>query len=311
LRNITDEARDMEEGTRKTFVHDLVLQLLIRLHSDLFDLETELSNAIADKVKRATNSDLVFLSIPPTGTRQGEQEVYIVQGANDGIVERGEILQWIKSIYLHGNGNLQKVVGPVGERPIHVCFLFANMFGVNDNIRKGILEAVKSFMISTTNRYDILKKNELKVSYGEEYCAEELKMRYGKDYCAALGTVICRLNYSVQSKLKANLPPFLHCIETWVKNYVKLPKFDSTHAKVTIDNVKEEAKPTDDDLSREDFETLVTAGLYEGETVLHFPITSKDLDTVKWLLEEGLRYDVLNAPSATILCSDLVYAQRC
>jgi hypothetical protein len=308
LGNITAEARDKEEGIRKTFVHDLVLQLLIRLHSDLFDLETELSNSIADNVKRTANSDLVFLSIPPTGTRQGNQEVYIVQGANDGIVERGEILQWIKSIYIHGNSNLQKVVGPVGERPIHVCFLFANMFGVNDNIRKGILEAVKSFMISTANRYDILKQNELKVSYGKEYCAEELKMQYGKDYCAALGTVICRLNYSVQSNWKTNLPPFLHCIETWVKSYVKLPKFDSKHEKATT---KDGAKPTNEDLSREDFETLVTAGLYEGETVLHFPITSKDLDTVKWLLAEGLRSNVFNAPSAPILCSDLVYAQRC
>jgi hypothetical protein len=37
-----------------------------------------------------------------------------------------------------------------------------------------------------------------------------------------------------------------------------------------------------------DSKTLVSTGLYEGETAIYYSIASKDLETAKWLLEKDV-----------------------
>jgi hypothetical protein len=204
--------------------------------------------------------------------KQNEPEPFIVDVPGKGAIHRAEILDWMRSIYgpnkMHGN-----IVGPVGERPVHVCFLFANMFALNDNIRKGILSAVQSFVNSAISpTIELGSPYKMVIPYKQDYCAAELKIPYGRDYCAAIGAAIIR---GIKIDPEKQSPPFFQFLRKWVQD----------HTSKNFDIRSFEIRNTDD----EDSVTLVTAGLYQGETALHFPITSKDVATVKWLLEAGLR----------------------
>ena len=273
MNSIISRARELDEAIQQDYVHKIVFTLLWRLYSDLFELEKNLTKYVErDKEGITTFSKLVFLGeeqkiIEP----RRKIETYFVQGTRSGLIQGHEVVQWIDKIYFQ-NRRYRKIVGPVGERPIHVCFLFANMFSIHDKIRKGILDAVKSFV-----HFSACQVSQLKVPCSiipQGYCFAELKVPYGKDYCAALGTIICSNGLS---QMRENTPPFSRLLEKWVRDH---------NAKTHIEGESESAL---------DSRVLVTAGLYEGETVLHFPITSKDLDTVNWLLDNGLGCGELGA----------------
>ena len=179
---------------------------------------------------------------------------------------------WYMEIY-----GKSKLVGPLGERPIHIFSLSANRFKdtnfgtLGSCMRVGIIKSIRSFV--------------------QEY-PEEINAQYEKDYCAAVGSYINEMrtssrdeprnDSSLWSKIaygsnerylwtkSSNQPPFLGKIAAWVEehNYKNSKCF--MHCESST--------------SQRDSLILTTIGLYEGETALLPMIAVGDLKTVNWML---------------------------
>jgi hypothetical protein len=209
--------------------------------------------------------------------RLSDKELFFVEGKTEHLrLDSDDLLSWIKEIYFEdGNVQSDKIVGPVGERPLHVCFLRANEFKLESeedrDIRQGILEGAKRFI---TN-------NPLEVT-----------VPHGKDYCAAVGSIVLKdmirnpdstvgkpdskkqqPSLAVSEKIKSC--PYFKRISDWAKQIYRPPKKGKNkefHRTTSVDSEK-----------------LVSTGLYEGETVLYFSIASRDLESTEWLLEHGCK----------------------
>jgi hypothetical protein len=153
------------------------------------------------------------------------------------------------------------VVGPLGERPLHVCALSRHRFGAIDfegqgnyfaeGIEKGIQAYIKGVMVTKDTWKEVTRP-------------------YGKDYCAAVGDFIRRKDAENKewgdfSKLKDPNPPF----------WVELKRWYSKHFEQRLVF----------NISKTYSEMLVTRGLYEGETILLPFIAEHNEHMVGWLLD--------------------------
>jgi hypothetical protein len=252
-------ARELKPEEISPFIEDSVHSLLLKLYADLETCEEKLS--CSEKICSLTvSSDIVAKDYTasaqtPKTLVMGHEDEFFVQ---DQFVGSTKLLDWMKEIYFQDDVSQPcRIVGPVGERPLHVCFLRANEFQLKSekDIRNGILAGARKYIDSK---------------------GSEAVTPYGKDYCAAVGN---RVVFQKKKKIKS----------LWTNSSALSPpfyKFLSDWANQTFCPAKEDC----DSFYRErayDSEKLVTTGLYEGETVLYFSITSKDLESVEWLLKLG------------------------
>ena len=158
-----------------------------------------------------------------------------------------------------------KVVGPLGERPLHVAALSKDRFGAIDFERegnyfaKGVQKGIKTFI----------------QKFPEVVTWKDVTMPYGKDYCAAVGNFMnskenmLNLNWKAFSrngasfKINVGDPPFWGDLKDWYHNHLK-----SSNTSEGYSNM------------------LVTRGLYEGETILYPSIAENDAGMVYWLLNQ-------------------------
>jgi hypothetical protein len=250
-------ARELKPEDRSPFIEDSVHSLLSKLYADLETCEEKLS--CSEKIHSLiVSSDIVAKDYPvsaqtPEPLVMGQEDEFFV---HEQTVGSTKLLDWMKEIYFQDDVSQPcRIVGPVGERPLHVCFLRANEFQLKSekDIRNGILAGAKKYIDSK----------------GSEAAAP-----YGKDYCAAVGNrvVFQKKKNSLGTDSSALSPPYYRFLSGWA-NQTFCP-----------------AKDDSDSFYRErayDSEKLVTTGLYEGETVLYFSITSRDLESVEWLLKLG------------------------
>eukprot|EP00291_Cryptomonas_curvata_P024454 CAMPEP_0172156042 /NCGR_PEP_ID=MMETSP1050-20130122/2967_1 /TAXON_ID=233186 /ORGANISM="Cryptomonas curvata, Strain CCAP979/52" /LENGTH=1139 /DNA_ID=CAMNT_0012825019 /DNA_START=308 /DNA_END=3727 /DNA_ORIENTATION=+ len=272
ISQIENLARKLKHEEIENFVEESIHSLLDQLYYDLKLCEETLFEPRVEGV----SSDVVNIALAqnlviPTQKLYGHKETGLhLFFVHSRIVDPKHVLNWMKHIYgppssPGENGDTgrhprPKIVGPVGERPLHVCFLRANEFkskSVEDqSIRRGILSGAKKYI--------------------EKDRWEEVTVPYGKDYCAAVGSIILLAKKNLQPCLvdridswNTLLPPYYQFLVDWVKEtYVcTTPPDEVSH----------------------DSEKLVSTGLYEGETVLYFSIASKDLETVRWLLDHNVK----------------------
>ena len=143
-------------------------------------------------------------------------------------------------------------VGPLGERPLHICALHAARLrggkGDSDrNIAAGIVRGMINF----------LKRNK-----------DELFVPYGKHYTAALGCCIARMaakKKEADQSFPVQKLPFFDLVRRW-------------HDKRVHSCAHEGHKPSFHVWS------TVCCGSYEGESLLFFFIASKDEEAIKLLL---------------------------
>jgi hypothetical protein len=157
---------------------------------------------------------------------------------------------WMRSLYP------DHLVGPLGERPLHVCALTAARYrlggdaeGYGVQISEGIVQGIQSFHESEP----LGRQNE-----------SELRVAYGKDYVAAAVSLIDTKNESMGF-------PFMDDLKDWwrAKHHPDC---------LGMNSVKSESERSVD-----------TLGLFEGET-LFFPfIASGDEEAVRWLIDIDVR----------------------
>jgi hypothetical protein len=154
----------------------------------------------------------------------------------------------------------ESMVGPVGERPIHVCALLAARFMGEPSgkfIAEGIVRGMQRY-IEVENDWEATKLRKL-----------ELMSPYGKDYCAVVSNYINTLPSQDRdiNSLKCQSIPFFRAILTWY-NWRR-----------------PDQKNPSQELQRH-MEAIVFDGLYEGETVIFPFIASRDIESVKWILND-------------------------
>jgi hypothetical protein len=169
------------------------------------------------------------------------------------------------------------VVGPLGERPLHVAALAKYRFGAIDfegrgnYFAEGVGNGIKKYISDPPNK---------------EAAWKDVTMPYGKDYCAAVGDFIKRRKISTETKSKdwgehwevmapdssarvkieAPNPPFWDDLSGWYCRHLQQRKFFA--------------------ISKTYSNMLVTRGLYEGETILFPFIAENDDRMVRWLLDK-------------------------
>ncbi len=252
LSKIVKLAGQLEPKKIELFVEENVHCLLRTLYEDLAQCESTLFSQ--NQVQQASADLVIFKRVPSDGITPVEKreedgiDTFFVHGK---IVDSNELRSCLPEIYHHHRDHTPKLVGPVGERPLHVCFLRANEFNSEQetSIRQGILNGAEKY----------IREN-----------GEEAAVPYGKDFCAAVGSMILAemdLKKKQNPALANHIPHYKYLVN-WVKQ---------TYYRGQIDDVLYDSKK------------LVSAGLYEGETILYFSITSKDLETVKQLLKHGVK----------------------
>ncbi len=187
---------------------------------------------------------------------------------------------WLKMLYSENNGRI-RIVGPLGERPLHVCALGIDRFrhidfqGQGNYVATGIVEGILAFARNI--------KVFVQTAYGDKrpdlvtYFRREIVAEFGKDYCAIVGDYLVKTEDANQkSGGSATLPL------DWVKDHDKRPpywehitKWQQMHLK-TRGLLKPPAR-----FSR----ILVTKGIFEGETILFPLIAGNHLEAIYKLLE--------------------------
>jgi hypothetical protein len=183
-------------------------------------------------------------------------------------------LKWLKHFYAQSDGRV-RIVGPLGERPLHVCALAIDRFGPFDfqgkgnYLSTGIVEGILAFANNI--------QSFVKAAYDDKrpdlltYFQKEVTAQYGKDYCAILGSYLLKLddgpNPPVVDPFKDRdaQPPYWEQISTWYKAHMSRRGF---------------LKPPER-FSR----VLVSTGMFEGETILFALIAGQHLDAIDKLLE--------------------------
>jgi hypothetical protein len=183
---------------------------------------------------------------------------------------------WFKLLY-SGNGydvnskqqNDLRIVGPVGERPLHVCALSTARFGhvdfegtgsyVSEGIVEGMMEYIKTLAPPGAGS-DQIEGNEGAGCWGEAAA------QYGKDYCAAVGSLNVDWDSYRHGDKDGLLPPFWRQINEWKKAHLLQRGLGSTPQRFA--------------------RTLVTTGIYEGETILFPLIAGKNEKALRQLLDQ-------------------------
>ena len=176
-----------------------------------------------------------------------------------------------------------KVVGPVGERPLHVCALSIHRFGDiafgggEDCFKKGVMYGMIKYIEQRS------AEERLQAGLVTSRIWEEVQTPYSKDYCAALGAFLVtngiedpdsiRLLKSSDPQIRKygkslfqaqGLPPYFVEVFRWSAMHLKPTKFVNISSSFSKD--------------------LVTVGLYEGETILYPLIAGNDEAIIQWLL---------------------------
>ena len=176
---------------------------------------------------------------------------------------------WYMEIY-----GTSKLVGPLGERPIHIFSLSANRFKdtnfgtLGSCMRVGIIKSIRSFV--------------------QEY-PEEINAQYEKDYCAAVGNYINNMRKFASDERRNDSSLWSKIANGSKETYVwnkSSPFWDKIAAWVEEHNHQNSKcfMHCESSTSQSDSLKLTTLGLYEGETALLPMIAVGDLKTVNWML---------------------------
>ena len=167
----------------------------------------------------------------------------------------------MRKLYSANNSDMFEVVGPLGERPLHVCALTAARYrGEQQNggiqIAKGIVRGMKKFLEDE----QITRKDNPSVPYR-------------KDYIAAVASFISEIHEENdekwRGKIRDSFPkglPFLRDVVEWCQQMLRDRRF-------CVRN----------DMHKDFRKSTVCIGLYEDETILFPFIASSDEVAVRWL----------------------------
>jgi hypothetical protein len=179
---------------------------------------------------------------------------------------------WFKILYrdyskLHERTKNVHVVGPVGERPLHVCAQAIHRFGhvdfegMGNYVTIGIVEGILAFVQPRP------------VSAGEisedtvAYFQKEATAQYSKDYFASVSQYLRNEEKEVVEWCKREhiLPPYCNQISQWNNAHMQGHKFM---------------------IAPQQFSTmLVSRGMFEGETILFPLIAGKHISAMNTLLK--------------------------
>ena len=251
-----DKMKEIETNFKKKSTHFVAIHahlLISELYSTIYQVEYD--------INRDGNNDINLLK-QRSGSDADEQKLWYIEIYRQLAFSRKSKLV---------------LVGPLGERPIHILSLSANRFKdtnfgtLGSCMREGIIMIIRSFI--------------------QDY-PEEINAQYEKDYCAAVGSYINEMrtssrdeprnDSSLWSKIaygsnerylwtkSSNQPPFLGKIAAWVEEHNYKNSKCYMHCESST--------------SQRDLLILTTIGLYEGETALLPMIAVGDLKTVNWML---------------------------
>jgi hypothetical protein len=174
--------------------------------------------------------------------------------------------KWMKKL-LSTTQNNTHLLGPVGERPLHVCSLSAYRFGPIDILgqgnymKDGILNGMKKFVE--------------KESVGRQ----QVHVPYGKDYCGLIFACISTLKDCAKYKWSES--------EKSIGNQQSPPFWSALQVEYEV-NCKTKCSCFGVE-NRSWKKEMLTLGIYEGETIAHPMIASGDLSALYWILKEEKR----------------------
>ena len=258
--SIENRIKDVEEGMKElvNFVKIHILIMLGNVYDKIGKEEKELRKCLIQSPIHVGAETNALNFDPPKVTSQDKQVTRTMQ------LER----YWFSLLYSGQETDLRslRIVGPVGERPLHVCALSAHRFehvdfeGKGNYVSEGIIEGMMEYITGTfqrTGAEEILSGDPNKVSAGWR----EATVQYGKDYCAAVGSLA--VNWG-SSELKGHPPPFWRQISKWKQAHL--------HERGIVSTPQRFAK------------ILVETGIYEGETILFPLIAGKNVDAIRKLI---------------------------
>ena len=248
------------------------------------------SNSKRQEVSRCTAKTLVvvLLKVLYEDLLDEEQKLRQLRGESKGIN------RLLRELYFENPGKSDepcRLVGPVGERPIHVCFLRAGHFPAIDGFKEGVLDGIREFA---------------ELAGADPLLKDEIDAPFGKDYCAAVISLVRRIQSGLQAETGdpdrhesdadagawITSPPFWPALRAWAGR----PR---TRCGVQCAGGVDDA------------EILEACGLYEGETPLFMSIADKSPGMVRWLLDKQqarCRIHIplvffISRPSCTIIAS--------
>jgi hypothetical protein len=205
--------------------------------------------------------------------KQFAQQRILVGGT---VIKGKDVVRWFRRLYSD-----KKIVGPVGERPLHTCLLRAKQFLEKDEaMYTGMVEGAKRF-IKLLPQFSTV---------------DEINVGFGKDYCAAVGSYIYNeQNEAFKAGHEHLLPPEWDTQIATPPYWKTFLLWTSTHTELkpctTLDQGLKAMVAAE---ANYDSKLSISNGIYEGEAAIFFMIASKNVDMVQWLLENGAR--LLNSP---------------
>ena len=248
------------------------------------------SNSTRQEVSRCTAKTLVvvLLKVLYEDLLDEEQKLRQLRGESKGIN------RLLRELYFENPGKSDepcRLVGPVGERPIHVCFLRAGHFPAIAGFKEGVLDGIREFA---------------ELAGADPLLKHEIDAPFGKDYCAAVISLVRRIQSGLQAETGdpdrhesdadagawITSPPFWPALRAWAGR----PR---TRCGVQCAGGVDDA------------EILEACGLYEGETPLFMSIADKSPGMVRWLLDKQqarcrIRIPLvffISRPSRTVIAS--------
>ncbi len=157
-----------------------------------------------------------------------------------------------------------RIVGPLGERPLHVCVLRANNFPNLDGFEDGVIAGIKAF----TDKAGAALKGEIDTPYGKDYCARIGHLiqveNVGRLPPLAIGSAEVKNDQADKPELQPELP-YVNDITRWAHHITRRRAHRGEH------------DPT----------LLMTSGIYEGQTPLFMVLADSNIGMMKWLLDEA------------------------
>ena len=221
------------------------------------------SNSKRQEVSRCTAKTLVvvLLKVLYEDLLDEEQKLRQLRGESKGIN------RLLRELYFENPGKSDepcRLVGPVGERPIHVCFLRAGHFPAIDGFKEGVLDGIREF--AELAGADPLLKDEIDAPFGKDYCAAVISLVRSPRFLSGL-----QAETGADSGASMTSLPFWPALQAWAGR----PR---TRCGVQCAGGVDDA------------EILEACGLYEGETPLVMSIANRSPDMVRWLLgNQGAR----------------------
>jgi hypothetical protein len=153
----------------------------------------------------------------------------------------------------YGWSSKGRLVGPVGERPLHVCAILAARYRAGGE-SKGVLLAQAIF-------------EGMRAFTAKGAWRDEMRFTYRRDYCAAVGRYVFNAKAAPAPDLAL---PYFPLLREWC----------TSRLAPTGRNWQRHARH---------IKAIVTKGLYQGQTLLFPFIASGHPDAVRWLLREYAR----------------------